>query len=189
MRKFGFLEHFCKMLATLIICRLFCVPISLDGGPLHFPIIQAANTITPDKETMQLYLIKDTINTTTPVITHSEYNSTFLYIIFSTESSVAFVTRFTWDFSSPSSLLVLQCWLLVWCFVSFSFFCYCYGIADCNLWLIFPHCRPLVDLNRTHSGEISFCCSNPYILVIVLIIPDNCRRRGRRRQCKFFWPV
>ena len=20
-------------------------------------------------------------------------------------------------------------------------------------------------------------------------IPDNCRRRGRRRQCKFFWPV
>ena len=22
-----------------------------------------------------------------------------------------------------------------------------------------------------------------------LHIPDNCRRRGRRRQCKFFWPV
>ena len=21
------------------------------------------------------------------------------------------------------------------------------------------------------------------------VIPDNCRRRGRRRQCKFFWPV
>ena len=20
-------------------------------------------------------------------------------------------------------------------------------------------------------------------------IPDNCRRRGRRRQCKFIWPV
>ena len=23
----------------------------------------------------------------------------------------------------------------------------------------------------------------------VVPIPDNCRRRGRRRQCKFFWPV
>ena len=23
----------------------------------------------------------------------------------------------------------------------------------------------------------------------VQYIPDNCRRRGRRRQCKFFWPV
>merc|ERR1712115_283722 len=22
-----------------------------------------------------------------------------------------------------------------------------------------------------------------------IAIPDNCRRRGRRRQCKFFWPV
>ena len=22
-----------------------------------------------------------------------------------------------------------------------------------------------------------------------MTIPDNCRRRGRRRQCKFFWPV
>ena len=110
------------MFATLIICRLFCVPISLDGGPLHLPIIQAANTIIPDKETMQLYLIKDTINTTTPVITHSEYNSTFLYIIFSTESSVAFVTRFTWDFSSLSSLLVLQCWHIVWFLFGFVFF-------------------------------------------------------------------
>ena len=66
------------MFATLIICRLFCVPISLDGGPLHLPIIQAANTIIPyKKQTMQLYLIKETINITTPVITHSEYNSTF----------------------------------------------------------------------------------------------------------------
>ena len=26
-------------------------------------------------------------------------------------------------------------------------------------------------------------------LGLVLHIPDNCRRRGRRRQCKFFWQV
>ena len=51
----------------------------------------------------------------------------------------------------------------------FIFFCYCYNIADCNFWLICSHCRPLVDLYRTHSGEISFCCSNPNNLVIVLI--------------------
>ena len=25
--------------------------------------------------------------------------------------------------------------------------------------------------------------------VKAIFIPDNCRRRGRRRQCKFFWPV
>ena len=37
--------------------------------------------------------------------------------------------------------------------------------------------------------------SQPHLLNIpiatsmVTIIPDNCRRRGRRRQCKFFWPV
>ena len=44
-----------------------------------------------------------------------------------------------------------------------------YSIADCNLWMIFPHCRPLVDLHRTHSGGIFFYCSNPNILDIVLI--------------------
>ena len=28
-----------------------------------------------------------------------------------------------------------------------------------------------------------------HISQYIHIIPDNCRRRGRRRQCKFFWPV
>ena len=33
--------------------------------------------------------------------------------------------------------------------------------------------------------------SHPHaaVSVVPFLIPDNCRRRGRRRQCKFFWPV
>ena len=27
------------------------------------------------------------------------------------------------------------------------------------------------------------------MMTLMTNIPDNCRRRGRRRQCKFFWPV
>ena len=90
------------------------------------------------KKTMQLYLIKETINTTNHTCYHSQriqlnflfgardasrWKETF-FIIFSTESSVAFVTRFTWDFSSPSSLLVLRCWLPLWFFVYLFFICW-----------------------------------------------------------------
>ena len=156
------------MLATFIICRLFCVLISLDGGPLHLPIIQAANTIIPyKKQTMQLYLIKETINTTNHTCYHSQriqlnflfgardasrWKETF-FIIFSTESSVAFVTRFTWDFSSPSSLLVLRCWLPLWFFVYFSLvgcFCYCYPARALRaLGLLLAEGAPTVGRGKT----------------------------------------
>ena len=43
---------------------------------------------------------------------------------------------------------------------------------------------PLCQIQKSEKkGELSG--KNP----LAKDIPDNCRRRGRRRQCKFFWQV
>ena len=68
------------MLATFIICRLFCVLISLDGGPLHLPIIQAANTIIPDKEN----------NATIPDKRNNKYNQPHLLSLTANTTQLSF---------------------------------------------------------------------------------------------------
>ena len=40
--------------------------------------------------------------------------------------------------------------------------------------------------------DVTLACedtNSKLVDIVTVAIPDNCRRRGRRRQCKFFWPV
>ena len=46
------------------------------------------------------------------------------------------------------------------------------------IWLLILLMNMIIDYGLFHPDKM-----------IIDYIPDNCRRRGRRRQCKFFWPV
>ena len=53
-----------------------------------------------------------------------------------------------------------------------------------------------VDNRRSQQNQpidfsriLCFVSFNNFLQQKIGGIPDNCRRRGRRRQCKFFWPV
>ena len=45
------------------------------------------------------------------------------------------------------------------------------------------------EIPLTKEALFSLDKDHEFTAGMFLSIPDNCRRRGRRRQCKFFWPV